>query len=146
MQETDAEKKLATWPREVVIYTDGASRGNPGAASIGVFVTGPSGETVLEYKECVGHQTNNYAEYTAVLRSLELAKEHGTSVVTIRSDSELMVRQMQGQYKVKSPVIIPLFQSCKALIPEFKKVEFEHVRREYNREADRLANEALDAV
>jgi ribonuclease HI len=134
------------WPKEIVIYTDGASRGNPGPASIGIYVTTPTGEVVFEHKEKLGLQTNNFAEYTAVLRSLELAKSFRAESILIRSDSELMVKQMKGEYKVKSPVIQPLFATCQNLLKLLPKVRFEHVRREYNREADRLANEALDAL
>ena len=148
MNDSEIKTKQAPqepWPPKVIIYTDGASRGNPGPASVGIFVTDESGETVHEYGERLGHQTNNFAEYTGVIRGLELALEHQVKDVVLRSDSELMVKQMTGIYKVKSPVIQPLHKAAVLLTKKFKSVRFEHVRREYNVEADRLANEALDS-
>ena len=133
-----------TWPKQVIIYTDGASRGNPGPASIGVHVTDLKGEAIAEIAEALGVQTNNYAEYTAVLRALQSAIAHGVTEVTLRSDSQLMIRQMLGEYKVKSESILPLFLSCQQLVRKIDKVHFEHVRREFNKEADALANRALD--
>jgi ribonuclease HI len=132
------------WPKRVTIYTDGASRGNPGPASIGIFVIDADGAALLEHGERLGAQTNNFAEYMAVIRALELAHESGVAEVVLRSDSELMVKQMTGVYKVKSPVIQPLHQRARQLMAQFKGVKFEHVRRELNAEADRIANEALD--
>ena len=133
------------WPVEVIVYTDGASRGNPGPASIGVYVTAADSTPLVEYGECLGQQTNNFAEYTAVLRALMMAAKEGVKKITIRSDSELMVKQMKGIYKVKSPVIKPLHAEAISLSKKFAAVQFEHVRREFNIEADRIANEALDA-
>ena len=133
------------WPLEVIVYTDGASRGNPGPASIGVYVTATDSTPLAEYGECLGQQTNNFAEYTAVLRALMLAADNGVQKITIRSDSELMVKQMKGIYKVKSPVIKPLHSQAILLAKKFRAVQFEHVRREFNVEADRIANEALDS-
>lgn len=132
------------WPTEVTIYTDGASRGNPGPASIGIYVTDAEGNALMELGERLGHQTNNFAEYSAVIRGLQLALEYGAKRVHLRSDSELMVKQMTGVYKVKSPAIQPLHSQAMALIRRFDNVRFEHVRREFNSTADRIANEALD--
>ena len=132
------------WPVDVIAYTDGASRGNPGPASLGIYVTDRAANIVEEYGEKLGHQTNNFAEYTAVLRALQLGCQRGARRIHLRSDSELMVKQMTGIYKVKSPVILPLVAECRAWMKKFESVTFEHVRREFNREADRLANEALD--
>jgi len=137
-------REQSQWPKEVVMYTDGASRGNPGRASIGVYVTNVNDEMVFEYSEPLGVQTNNVAEYTGVIRALEMALKMGSRRVTLRSDSELMVKQMTGIYKVKAPHIAPLYQQALMLTDQFEIVRFEHVRREQNREADRLANEALD--
>ena len=100
---------------------------------------------IAEIGERIGHQTNNFAEYTGVIRGLTIAAEKGVRDVVLRSDSELMVKQMTGLYKVKSPVIQPLYAQAKQLLKKFASVKFEHVRREYNKEADRLANEALDS-
>lgn len=132
------------WPKSVIIYTDGASRGNPGPAAIGIHVTDMDSQTVAEYGEVLGVQTNNFAEYTAVIRALELSLAQGVTNIVLRSDSELMVKQMSGVYKVKSEAILPLYDKVRQLLSKFSNVTFEHVRREKNREADRLANEALD--
>lgn len=140
----NSAKEVKSWPTSVIIYTDGASRGNPGPASIGIYVTDKESVSFFEHGETLGMQTNNFAEYTAVVRALELANRHGSTEVLLRSDSELMVKQMTGIYKVKSDVIKPLFQRARELCRGFKSVRFEHVRREFNAEADRVANEALD--
>jgi ribonuclease HI/probable phosphoglycerate mutase len=132
------------WPESVVAFTDGACRGNPGPSSVGVVFLADGGEALGEVSETVGTGTNNEAEYKAVIRALEVARSHGVSQLLIRADSELMVRQMQGVYQVKAESIRPLFNRAKMLLREFRSVRFEHVRREANREADRLANEALD--
>ncbi len=134
------------WPQQIIIYTDGASRGNPGPASIGVWFTDLNSEPLFELGEKLGMQTNNFAEYTAVIRGLQFALDQGVTEVTLRSDSELMVKQVTGLYKVKSAVIVPLHTQVRGLVKKFKVVKFEHVRREFNKEADRIANEALDQL
>ncbi|HRK07889.1 MAG TPA: ribonuclease HI family protein [Pseudobdellovibrionaceae bacterium] len=134
----------ARWPESVVVHTDGACRGNPGPSSIGLHFIDSQGGDLDRVGERIGTQTNNYAEYTAVIRALEVAARHGVRRLTVRSDSELMVRQMQGVYKVKSEAIRPLFERVQQLQRQFAEVRFEHVRREFNAEADRLANLALD--
>ena len=132
------------WPDNVIINTDGASRGNPGPASLGLTAQEPSGEVVYEYAEAIGHQTNNVAEYSAVKKALELAVTNQVKHLTIRSDSEFLIKQMKGLYKVKSESIKGLYVACDALRKKLKKVEFEHVRREKNYRADELANMVLD--
>lgn len=134
----------STWPESVIIYTDGASRGNPGPASLGVYVLEEQGQVVEEVAETLGEQTNNYAEYMAVVRALEKAIEKKCSRVHLKADSQLLVRQVQGQYKVKAEGLKPLFLKVKELESQLEKVTYEHVRRELNKEADRLANYALD--
>ena len=132
------------WPETVVAYTDGASRGNPGPASIGMVVQNFQGEIIYEYAEALGHQTNNFAEYSAVKKILELAANNHVSELTLRSDSELLIKQMKGEYRVKSESIKPLYIACDGLRKKIKKIAFEHVRREYNKRADELANLVLD--
>lgn len=127
------------------IYTDGASRGNPGPAAIGIVFYNLDDEVVGEFNEFLGDQTNNFAEYMAVIRALELCKGNGVEEIDFYCDSQLLVKQMLGEYKVKAPQIKPLFDSAKNLSNEFSKVGFFHVRREFNKEADALANQALDA-
>ncbi len=131
---------------KIKVYTDGASRGNPGPAAIGIVFYGPDDQCLLEHKERLGTQTNNYAEYMAVIRALELAGDKGTQFVDVYCDSQLLVKQMLGEYKVKAPQIKPLYLQVKALTANFQKVGFHHVRREFNVEADALANQALDQL
>lgn len=128
----------------VVVHTDGASRGNPGPASIGVVIAREDGQVLLEVGEALGATTNNVAEYTAVIRALERAAEMGARRVRVMMDSQLVVRQLNGSYRVKHPEMIPLYRRVLELIQKFEAVTFEHVPREENSEADRLANQALD--
>lgn len=132
------------WPTSVVIHTDGASRGNPGPASLGLTVTSNEGEVVFEYAEFLGEQTNNYAEYSAVKKALQLAIENQVQFVHIKSDSQFLIRQLLGEYKVKSESIKGLYTDCVALIEKLPQVDLEHVRREQNKRADELANQVLD--
>lgn len=135
-------------PRQtkVILSTDGASRGNPGPASIGVVLAAPDGRIIDTIARRIGRTTNNIAEYEAVRRGLERARELGAHSVHVRADSELAIRQLTGVYKVKNEALRPLFDEVKQLEAAFAGgVTFEHVRREYNRQADALANEALDA-
>lgn len=135
---------LNKWPASVIINTDGASRGNPGPASLGITVQSEKGEMIYELGENLGIQTNNFAEYTAVKKALELAVMQKVQQLTLRSDSEFLIKQMKGEYKVKSENIRPLFQECVTLKNKIQKVHFEHVRRENNKRADELANMSLD--
>jgi len=122
---------------------DGGSRGNPGPAGYGVRVEQPDG-TIVEIKEFLGTCTNNVAEYSGLLAALRWAAEHGVSQLRIRSDSELLIKQMRGEYRVKNPGLLPLYEEARALARTIGRVTFEHVRREFNKDADRLANEAMD--
>jgi ribonuclease HI len=122
---------------------DGGSRGNPGPAGYGVRVEQPDG-TIVEIKEFLGTCTNNVAEYSGLLAALRWAAEHGVSQLRIRSDSELLIKQMRGEYRVKNPGLQPLYEEARALARTIGRVTFEHVRREFNTDADRLANEAID--
>jgi ribonuclease HI len=125
---------------------DGAARGNPGPASYGVVVHDSSGAIVARLKKYIGRFTNNVAEYYALIAALDYAQAHNVRSLRIRSDSELLVKQMRGQYKVKSPDLRPLFERAKKMSQSFASFAIEHVYREQNREADALANEALDAT
>ena len=122
---------------------DGGSRGNPGPAGYGVHIEMDDG-TVIELKEALGTATNNVAEYNGLLAALRWAVEHGVKTLHIRADSELMVKQMKGIYRVKNPGLLPLYEEAKRLARQVGRVTFEHVRRELNKDADRLANEAMD--
>ena len=127
-----------------VLYTDGGSRGNPGPAGSGIVLLGPSGETICGGGRFIGSATNNVAEYDALIWGLGLARDHGCRELEVRMDSELIVRQMTGRYRVKNEGLKPLFATAKGLLASFQKVRFVHVRRENNTEADRYANEAMD--
>ncbi|MGH9744619.1 MAG: reverse transcriptase-like protein [Candidatus Acidiferrales bacterium] len=123
---------------------DGASRGNPGPASYAVVVRDAAGKIVLELAKNIGRETNNVAEYFALLAALDYATTHGIDALRIRSDSELLVRQMQGRYKVKSADLKPLYERASKMARQLGYFQIEHVRRELNRDADALANVALD--
>jgi len=126
------------------LHIDGGSRGNPGDAGFGVHVTAPDGAEVAELYGFIGQATNNVAEYQALLHGLRYALEHGARRVLVFSDSELVVRQIGGAYRVKHPAMIPLHREALSLMRQFTDVRVTHVRREQNKEADRLANRALD--
>jgi ribonuclease HI len=140
-----ADAPLAGPPAGVHIANiDGASRGNPGPASYAVVLRDASGKIVLELAKNIGRETNNVAEYYALLAALDYAATHDIHALRIRSDSELLVRQMQGRYKVKSPDLKPLHERAAKLARQIQYFIIEHVRRELNTDADALANVALD--
>lgn len=128
----------------MTVSCDGASRGNPGPAGAGAQLTDDDGSVVAEVAEGLGETTNNVAEYTAVILGLERAAELGVSDVIVRSDSLLLVNQLTGRYRVKTPHLQPLHRRVRELAAGFDAVEFRHVRRELNTEADRLANLGAD--
>jgi len=125
-------------------YIDGGARGNPGPAGFGVRIEDAEGTLLAELHQALGVATNNVAEYQGLLAALQYAVEHDHRVVRVRSDSLLLVKQMQGEYKVKNEGLKPLVVRARLLIMELDDVTFEHVRREANAEADRLANLAMD--
>jgi ribonuclease HI len=127
----------------ITLYIDGGSRGNPGPAGYGVRVEHADG-VIEEFHAAIGTATNNVAEYQGLLAALQYALAKGHRVIRIRSDSELLVRQMRGEYKVKNPGLQPLHREARALVALLDRVEFEHVRRGLNADADRLANQAMD--
>jgi ribonuclease HI len=131
-------------PSEIVAYIDGGARGNPGPAGFGVRIERPDGTLVEEFSESIGVATNNVAEYRGLVAALEWARRHGSSAMHVRSDSLLLVQQMLGNYKVKHPGLRPLHAKARLLAHEIGRVSFEHVRREDNKHADRLANAAMD--
>ncbi len=127
----------------ITAYIDGGARGNPGPAGYGVYIQLPD-DTVEELHGGLGIATNNVAEYNGLLAALRWAVEHGHRVVRIKADSELLVKQMRGEYKVKNPGLQPLAAQARMLVAQLDRVAFEHVRREQNQEADRLSNVAMD--
>ncbi|MGQ9524977.1 MAG: ribonuclease HI family protein [Armatimonadota bacterium] len=128
--------------RPYALYADGASRGNPGPAGIGVLLCDPDGSTVTEISQHIGVTTNNVAEYEALLRGLDEALSRGVTHLVVYLDSELLVKQLCGQYKVRAPHLAELHQRAKRLIQRFGQVEIQHLPRRANHRADRLASEA----
>ncbi len=120
------------------------SRGNPGIAGFGVHVVAEDGSVAAEVHRAIGVATNNVAEYNGLLAALTWALDQDVSRLRIRSDSELLVKQMRGEYRVKNAGLLPLYQEARRLAARLERIEFEHVRREANTEADRLANLAMD--
>jgi ribonuclease HI len=125
-------------------HVDGGARGNPGPAGYGVVIQDPSGKKIAELSQYLGHRTNNYAEYQGLLAALCYAIAHHIQSLKIISDSELMVRQMKGIYKVRHPELRKLFDEAQHLTSQIEHVEIRHALREHNQAADRLANEAMD--
>jgi ribonuclease HI len=146
MKEKIHTGKITGWPKEILIHTDGASRGNPGAASAGIAVYDKNQIRLYEEAFLLGSKTNNFAEYSAVLRALQLSAENKVTHLLLKSDSEFLVKQLSGMYKVKSPNIKELYNECKKWEGEITKVTFQHVRREQNKRADELANLILDGL
>lgn len=138
------EAKRKVIDGKIVIYSDGAARGNPGPAGAGGQIKGPAGENLAEISEYIGETTNNVAEYKALILALEKAVQFKPLKVEIRSDSELMVKQISGEYKVKNEGLKPLHERVKQLLTRFKEVTVRHIYRTENVRADELANEAID--
>jgi ribonuclease HI len=128
----------------LIAHSDGGARGNPGPAGYGVVIQDQSGKKVAHLSEYLGHQTNNFAEYQGLIAALEYAIEHGPKALKLISDSELLVRQIKGIYKVKNAVLQDLHGRAKELIAQLEWFSIGHALREHNRDADRLANEAMD--
>jgi ribonuclease HI len=124
---------------------DGGARGNPGPAAYGVVVRNAKGEIIDEIAEYLGLQTNNFAEYSGLLAALDYAVREKYASLKVLSDSELLVKQMKGQYRVKNPGLLELYDRARALVRKLERFSIDHVLREYNREADRLVNEVLDS-
>jgi len=130
----------------LIAHIDGGSRGNPGPAGYGVRFSRPDGTIVAELSESIGIATNNVAEYNGLLAALAWAVDHGERELLVYSDSELLVKQMRGEYRVKHPGLQPLFADAKLLAARLGQVRYVHVRREHNVRADELANKAMDAA
>ena len=128
----------------ITAHCDGGARGNPGPAGYGAVLTDASGQLLAELSEFLGHRTNNFAEYSGLLGCLQYALDHGIRNLRVISDSELMVKQIQGKYKVKSPDLLPLWQEARRRIAQLDRFEIAHALRHKNKAADRLANQAMD--
>lgn len=127
-------------------HVDGAARGNPGPAGIGVVIEDHNGNVVKEVAEPLGRTTNNVAEYTAMIRALEEARSLGCARIHIYTDSELMAHQLNGKYSVKAAHLVPLYQRARSLLAKFDQATVTHVRRELNKRADALSNLGADQV
>jgi ribonuclease HI len=128
----------------IIAYCDGGSRGNPGPAGFGVYIQDAAGSVLGELSQYLGAHTNNFAEYSALLAALEFAITKGHKSLRVISDSELMVKQMKGQYRVNSPELRPLYEEARRRVAQLDHFQIQHVLREKNRHADRLANLAMD--
>ena len=128
----------------LIAHIDGGARGNPGPAGCGVVITDQAGRKVAALSEYLGHQTNNYAEYSGLLAALGYALKHGHKALKVVADSELLVKQIRGEYKVKSPSLLELYQQARKMIVQLEWFSIQHVLRGGNEEADRLANLAMD--
>ncbi len=132
--------------KKLWLSTDGGARGNPGPAGLGLVIKDDQGVILLEHGEYLGETTNNVAEYSALISALKFARTlEGTDVV-IQMDSELIVKQMTGEYKIKQPHLQELASQVRKLLSQFNSYEFKHVLREFNKEADRLVNVAIDSA
>lgn len=129
----------------ITAYVDGGARGNPGPAGYGAHIVDSEGQVLAELHGALGVATNNVAEYHGLLAALRWAVEHGHPRVHVRADSLLLVQQMKGVYRVKHPGLQPLHQEAQSLARRIGQVTYEHVRREFNRDADRLSNLGMDA-
>lgn len=129
---------------QIIFYTDGASRGNPGPTGIGVVAYSGDGQEIYSYCQKISDkQTNNYGEYHAILHALQTAQEKGWRRVLLRTDSELIARQLKGQYKVRNANIKPIYRQVQEILGQLESFAVEHVARQFNKRADALANEAL---
>ena len=128
----------------IVAHCDGGARGNPGPAGFGALIQDADGVVLAELSQFLGIQTNNFAEYSGLLAALDFALQNGHRRLRVISDSELMVKQIQGKYKVKSPILRPLFDLARKKIAQLEAFEITHALRHKNKDADRLANQAMD--
>jgi ribonuclease HI len=134
----------ASPPGRLILHADGGSRGNPGPAGAGAWLTTPDGQEAASLNRYLGVTTNNVAEYQALIMGLEAALAQGARSLAVRLDSELLIRQMQGRYQVKAPHLKPLYARARALAVRFDSITFTHIPREQNSVADALANQAMD--
>lgn len=133
------------FPKDAIVaHIDGGARGNPGPSGYGVFITDAAGRSVAELSDYLGTQTNNFAEYAGLLAALEYAVGHGHKALEVVSDSELLVKQTRGEYKVRNETLQQMAHEARELIRKLEAFRIRHVLREKNRQADRLANEAMD--
>lgn len=131
--------------KKIILFTDGGSKGNPGPAGIGILIFNKDGKLIKKVSEFIGKTTNNVAEYTALLRGLDLSKEFDVDEIEIKCDSKLMVNQLKKKWKVKSPNLKPLYQKVRLLLSAYRKVSLIHVPRSIIKAADKLVNKAINS-
>ena len=129
----------------ITAYFDGGARGNPGPAGWGAYIVGDNGEVLAELSGALGIATNNIAEYHGLIAALQWAVDHDVTALAVKGDSQLLIEQMRGNYKVKNEGLKPLYLKARLLVMQIGNVMFEHVRREQNKDADRLSNAGMDA-
>ena len=139
-----ADQPVQPQSNAITAFCDGGARGNPGPSGYGVYIEDENGQKLAELSEYLGIRTNNFAEYSGLLAALEFALRYDHPRLRVISDSELMVKQIKGQYKVKSPDLRPLYDEAKRRIAGLESFQIQHVLRNKNKEADRLANQAMD--
>jgi ribonuclease HI len=130
---------------KIIVYADGGSRGNPGPAGCGAFLADPSGKPLCSLSRFLGKTTNNVAEYSGAIMGIAKALELGAGEIELRSDSELLIKQLKGEYRVKNEKLKPLYAKLKSLLPPLFRIQFKHIPREQNCKADSLANAAMDS-
>ena len=128
------------------LHADGGARGNPGPAGIGVVIFGEDDEVIGEIAQAIGHATNNVAEYTALIEGLKMSQQLGVTDIAVFLDSELVVKQLSGEWKIKNDRLRQLAVTARRMMNSFDSATIEHVRREFNADADRLANQGMDAA
>ena len=131
---------------KIFLYTDGGSRGNPGRSAVGIVICNEDKEILQTYKECIGHGTNNEAEYKALIKGLEIALNHSKDEIVFFSDSELLIKQLKGQYRVKAKNLLDLYNEVQYRIKSFNKITYNHHKRDHKfiQKCDSLVNQALD--
>lgn len=143
-EKDEDDKPTKPVPAAITAFIDGGARGNPGPAGFGVHIEDAAGQVIAELSEYLGHQTNNVAEYSGLLAALDYAVKRGHAALKVVSDSELLVKQLLGEYKVKSPELKVLYDQARTLIRKLEHFEVRHVLRAQNKHADKLANAAMD--
>ncbi len=144
MNQSESSPMSSQAHKKLWLSTDGGARGNPGPAGLGLVIKDEAGSVILEHGQYLGETTNNVAEYSALIAALKFAHSFGADELMINMDSELIVKQMKGEYKIKQPHLQELAGQVEAQLKNFKKYQFNHILRHLNKEADKMVNQAID--